>query len=121
MTQPNETLQAPPPNDVLTTLDQILSSRKGASPETSYVASLYHKGLNKILEKVGEECTEAIIAAKDASPNQTKDLIYETADLWFHSLVMLHHLGLSSTDITQELARRFSLSGLEEKARRKHD
>lgn len=104
--------------DVLATLDEILEARKGAAPDTSYVASLYHKGLNKILQKVGEECAETLIAAKDATPSHTKDVIYETADLWFHSLVMLHQLGLSSADITQELARRFNLSGLTEKANR---
>lgn len=105
-------------NDVLASLDQVLEARKGATPDSSYVASLYHKGLNKILQKIGEECAETLIAAKDASADHTKDVIYETADLWFHSLVMLHHLGLSSTDITNELARRFDLSGLAEKASR---
>lgn len=104
--------------DVLKTLDEVLEQRKGAAPDSSYVASLYHKGLNKILQKVGEECAETLIAAKDATPEHTKDVIYETADLWFHSLVMLHQLGLSSADITQELARRFELSGLTEKANR---
>lgn len=105
-------------NDVLATLDGVLEARKGAAPDTSYVASLYHKGLNKILQKIGEECAETLIAAKDATPDNTKDVIYETADLWFHSLVMLHQLGLSSADITQELARRFNLSGITEKANR---
>lgn len=115
----NLTNQASPtPTDVLSALDAVLESRKGAAPETSYVASLYHKGLNKILQKVGEECAETLIAAKDATPDNTKDVLYETADLWFHSLVMLHQLGLSSTDVTDELARRFNLSGLTEKANR---
>lgn len=104
--------------DVLSTLDAVLEARKGAAPDTSYVASLYHKGLNKILQKVGEECAETLIAAKDATPDNTQEVIYETADLWFHSLVMLHQLGLSSADITSELARRFDLSGLTEKANR---
>lgn len=104
---------------VLTELDAVLASRKQASPESSYVASLHHKGLNKILEKVGEECTETIIAAKDsAASGELKDVVYETADLWFHSLVMLSHLGGSSADVLAELARRFDLSGLEEKAQR---
>ncbi|WP_428241363.1 phosphoribosyl-ATP diphosphatase [Gynuella sp.] len=108
-------------NDVLTTLTETLEARKNASPESSYVASLHHKGLNKILEKVGEEATETIIAAKDAqSSGATKDVISETADLWFHSLVMLSHLGLTADDILQELARRFDISGLEEKASRGH-
>ena len=105
--------------DILTALDDVLEQRKRAAPETSYVASLYHKGLNKILEKVGEESTEMIIAAKDAEHSgEMQQLISETADLWFHCLVSLHQLGLSSQDITQELARRFDLSGLVEKANR---
>ncbi len=110
--------QTPLPADVMSALDAVLEARKGAAPDSSYVASLYHKGLNKILQKVGEECAETLIAAKDASDEHTRDVIYETADLWFHSLVMLHHLGLSSTDITNELARRFNLSGHVEKANR---
>lgn len=106
---------------ILVELTQTLEARKQASPESSYVASLHHKGLNKILEKVGEECVETIIAAKDAelNPESKKELVGETADLWFHSMVMLSHLGLSAEDVLQELARRFDLSGLEEKASRK--
>ena len=77
-------------SDTLTRLAEVLEARKGAAPDSSYVASLYHKGLNKILEKVGEESVETILAAKDAAINgDCSDLIYETADLWFHSLVML--------------------------------
>ncbi len=103
----------------LAELDTVLTERKGASPDSSYVASLYHKGLNKILEKVGEECTETLIAAKDAQISKdNKGVIYETADLWFHSLVMLNALGASSEDVLEELRRRFNLSGLEEKANR---
>jgi len=106
-------------NDTLAALDKVLSERKQAEPESSYVASLYHKGLNKILEKVGEEATETLLAAKDAEHSQQyQDVVYETADLWFHSLVMLHHLGLSSAEVLQELERRFDLSGLVEKANR---
>lgn len=106
--------------DVLDQLQQVLDARKQADPETSYVASLHAKGLNKILEKVGEEGVEAILAAKDAAVSgDTAELIYETADLWFHTLVMLSHLGESHTAVLQELARRFDLSGLEEKASRK--
>ncbi|OZB14041.1 MAG: phosphoribosyl-ATP diphosphatase, partial [Marinobacter sp. 34-60-7] len=87
--------------------------------DTSYVASLHAKGLNKILEKVGEECTETLLAAKDAEHSgDTRDVIYETADLWFHTLVMLSRLGLGPDEVLQELARRFDLSGLEEKASR---
>ena len=106
-------------NDVLSALDQVLESRKDAKPNTSYVSSLYDKGLNKILEKVGEEATETIIAAKDAElSGNNKDLIYETADLWFHTLIMLHQQGEDSQAVLTELARRFDLSGLVEKANR---
>lgn len=106
---------------VLNELATVLAERKKADPESSYVASLHHKGLNKILEKVGEECTETILAAKDAeaADNAKKqDLVYETADLWFHSMVMLSHLDLHPDDILKELQRRFNLSGLEEKSSR---
>jgi len=107
-------------SDVLHALQEVLNQRKAASPDSSYVASLHHKGLNKILEKVGEECTETILAAKDAALDdaQKTDVIYETADLWFHSLVMLSHLDLEANDILEELKRRFNLSGLDEKAAR---
>ena len=107
-------------SDVLTELTKVLEQRKqNADPESSYVASLHHKGLNKILEKVGEEAVEVIIAAKDADHSgDNKDVIYETADLWFHSLVMLSHLGENADAVLEELARRFDLSGLEEKASR---
>ncbi|WP_111494008.1 phosphoribosyl-ATP diphosphatase [Marinobacter bohaiensis] len=106
-------------NDVLGELARVLEARKSASPDSSYVASLHHKGLNKILEKVGEECTEMLLAAKDAQQSgETDELIYETADLWFHSLVALSHLGLGPQAVLDELARRFDLSGLDEKAAR---
>ena len=105
--------------NVLTELDIILAERKKASADSSYVASLYHKGLNKILEKVGEECTETIIAAKDAaSSGNTNDLVYETADLWFHTLVMLGHFNISADAVLDELARRLHTSGHAEKAAR---
>ena len=105
---------------VLAQLWQVLEARKAnASPDSSYVAQLHHKGLDKILKKVGEECTETIIAAKDAQRSgDTSDLVYETADLWFHSLVMLSHLGSDYRAVLAELARRFDLSGLAEKAAR---
>lgn len=107
-------------SDVLERLAQVLEARKEAAPETSYVASLHAKGLNKILEKVGEECTETLLAAKDAEHSGNSEaLISETADLWFHSMVMLSNLGLGPQDVLNELARRFDLSGLEEKASRK--
>lgn len=107
-------------DNLLAQLDAVLAQRKeAADPKSSYVANLHHKGLNKILEKVGEESIEAIIAAKDAqSSGDNQDVIYETADLWFHSLVMLSHLGEDSSAVLNELARRFDLSGLEEKANR---
>jgi len=106
-------------SDVLERLAEVLETRKNADPESSYVASLHAKGLNKILEKVGEECTETLLAAKDAEHSgETSDVVYETADLWFHSMVMLSRLGLGPDDVLNELARRFDLSGLEEKASR---
>lgn len=106
-------------SDVLAELAATLEERKKADASSSYVASLHAKGLNKILEKVGEESIETIIAAKDAvSSGDKSDVIYETADLWFHTLVMLSHLDLGPDAILNELARRFDLSGLEEKANR---
>ena len=106
-------------NDVLSQLGDILEQRKAATTEKSYVASLHDKGLNKILEKVGEEATETILAAKDAQQSgDNKELIYETADLWFHTLVALSHLGERPESVLVELARRFDMSGLEEKASR---
>ena len=110
-------------SDVLSQLSQVLAERKtSANPEESYVALLHQKGLNKILEKVGEECTETLLAAKDYQNDgceaNRQGIIGETADLWFHSLVMLSHLGLGQCDIMQELEKRFGVSGLEEKASR---
>lgn len=106
-------------SDTLKQLAAVLEQRKQADASESYVASLHQKGLNKILEKVGEECTETILAAKDAQVSgQLDELIYETADLWFHTLVALSHLGATHDDVLNELARRFNLSGLEEKAQR---
>ena len=106
-------------NDILTQLTAILEARKNADASSSYVASLHHKGLNKILEKVGEEATETILAAKDAQTSgDNSELIYETADLWFHTLVMLSHLGENADAVLNELARRFDVSGHVEKASR---
>lgn len=108
-------------SDVLAQLGDILEERKSAAADSSYVASLHAKGLNKILEKVGEEATESILAAKDAQTSgDNKDVIYEVADLWFHSLVALSHLGERPEAVLNELARRFDMSGLEEKASRKN-
>ena len=105
--------------NILAELDCILAERKKASADSSYVASLYHKGINKVLEKVGEECTETIIAAKDAAiSGNTDDLVYETADLWFHTLVMLGDFNVRSDAVLAELARRLHTSGHTEKAAR---
>jgi phosphoribosyl-ATP pyrophosphohydrolase len=106
-------------SDVIAQLGQILEERKSAKADSSYVASLYRSGLNKILEKVGEESIETIIAAKDAKiSGDNKDVIYETADLWFHTMVMLAELGEDPQVVLEELKRRFNLSGLDEKANR---
>jgi len=102
-------------NDILQQLTEVLEQRKTAPSDSSYVASLYDKGLDAILKKVGEEATETVIAAKDGDREK---IVYETADLWFHTLIMLSHQGLTANDVLDELARRFGLSGLEEKANR---
>lgn len=103
-------------NDVLNRLSELLEQRKAADPSSSYVAKLYAKGMDSILKKVGEEATETVIAAKGGN---SEEIIYETADLWFHTLVMLSHAGLSAKDVLDELARREGLSGIAEKASRK--
>ena len=103
-------------DDILARLMTVLESRKGADPATSYVASLYHKGLDTVLEKIGEESAETIIAAKSGDKEK---IIYETADLWFHSLVMLAQQNLTAQQVLDELDRRFGLSGIDEKAARK--
>lgn len=113
-------------SDILQQLSKLIDQRKQASAEQSYVAQLHAKGLNKILEKVGEEATEAILAAKDCSKftdqqhstSAKQALINETADLWFHSLVMLSHLDCSAGDVLNELERREGISGITEKASR---
>ena len=102
-------------NDVLQQLAAVLEDRKGADPDSSYVASLYAKGLDAILKKIGEEATETVMAAKDGAP---ENIVYEVADLWFHTLVLLAHAGLGPDAVLAELQRRFGLSGLEEKAQR---
>ena len=103
------------PTDILRALADVLEQRRQADPDSSYVASLYHKGLDAILKKVGEEATETLIAAKGGDADE---LVYETADLWFHSLVLLVHQGVDPERVLNELERRFGLSGLEEKAAR---
>ncbi|HET8869358.1 MAG TPA: phosphoribosyl-ATP diphosphatase [Aquabacterium sp.] len=108
--------------DVLMRLASVIESRKGGDPDKSYVARLFHKGTDTILKKVGEEATEAVLAAKDQSltPSEAhrKALIGEFADLWFHSMVAMSHLNLGPQDVIGELARREGLSGLEEFASR---
>lgn len=102
-------------NNTLQQLAKVLEQRKGADPDSSYVALLYSKGLDKILKKVGEEATEVVMAAKDGDK---ANVVYEVADLWFHTLVLLAQQDLKPDDVLDELARRFGLSGLEEKASR---
>ena len=102
-------------NDTLNRLADLLEQRKSADPQSSYVAKLYAKGMDSILKKVGEEAIETILAAKN---NDKQHLIYETADLWFHTLVMLAQAGLKPQDVLDELARREGLSGIAEKASR---
>ena len=102
-------------SDVLQRLAEMLEERKSADPVSSYVAKLYAKGNDAILKKIGEEATETVMAAKDGDKAQ---IVYETADLWFHTLVMLAHHDLTPDDVLNELARREGLSGLEEKAGR---
>lgn len=105
--------------DIIQQLTEVIAARQQASPEDSYVAALHDQGLDKILEKVGEEAIETILAAKAAeSTGSNEKLIYETADLWFHSLVMLSHMGEDASAVLRELDRRFGLSGLQEKANR---
>ena len=102
-------------NDTLEKLAEVIEARKLAAAEESYVASLFEKGMNTILKKIGEEAAETIIAAKEDDDSQ---LVHETADLWFHTLIMLSMRGLGPGDVLAELERRFGMSGLEEKAAR---
>ncbi len=110
--------------EVLDYLGKMMAERKQADPESSYVAKLYHKGLNKILEKIGEESFETVIAAKEyqihTNEDNKNDLIYEVADVWFHTIVMLGYFDLDVQLVLNELARRQGLSGLVEKANRDH-
>jgi phosphoribosyl-ATP pyrophosphohydrolase len=102
-------------SDVLQRLAEVVEQRRQGDPGQSYVASLFHKGQDAILKKVGEEAVEVVLAAKGGERNQ---VVYETADLWFHTIVMLAERGLTPADVLAELERRFGLSGLEEKAAR---
>jgi phosphoribosyl-ATP pyrophosphohydrolase len=109
-------------SDILQRLAEVIESRKpanGGDPDTSYVSRLFQKGDDAILKKVGEEATESVMAAKDARiDGDASKLLYECADLWFHSLVMLAQFGLTPQDVLNELARREGLSGIQEKASR---
>lgn len=101
--------------DILNRLADLLEQRKTADPASSYVAKLYANGMDSILKKVGEEATETVIAAKGGN---REEIVYETADLWFHTLVMLAQAGLKPQDVLDELARREGLSGIAEKESR---
>ena len=112
-------------NNTLKEIADVLEARKSAEPDSSYVAKLYDKGLDAILKKVGEEATEVVMAAKDAeygdsahSKENADKLVYEVADLWFHTLVLLAQQNLHPNDVLEELDRRFGTSGLVEKASR---
>jgi phosphoribosyl-ATP pyrophosphohydrolase len=105
--------------DLLARLADVIESRlpaNGGDPDKSYIARLFNKGTDAILKKVGEEATETVMAAKDGDPQK---IVYEVADLWFHSMIALAHFGLRPADVLAELARREGLSGLEEFALRK--
>ena len=102
-------------HEIIARLTAILEQRKDAAPGSSYVASLYDKGLDAILKKIGEEATETVMAAKDGDKKQ---ITYEVADLWFHTLVLLADQGLHPDDVLNELARRFGMSGIVEKENR---
>ncbi len=110
-------------NNILQRLADAIETRKlenGGDPELSYVARLFAKGDDAILKKIGEEATETVMAAKDVrTTGDTKGLIYECADLWFHCLIMLSHYGISLQTVLDELARREGTPGIEEKAARK--
>lgn len=110
-------------SEILNRLAEVIEARKpaaGGDPETSYIARLFQKGDDAILKKVGEEATESVMAAKDVRHGaDASKLVYECADLWFHSLIMLAQFGLTPQQVLDELARREGLSGIEEKANRK--
>lgn len=110
-------------SEILQRLSEVIESRKpinGGNPDTSYVARLFAKGDDAILKKIGEEATETVMAAKDArADGDISHVLYECADLWFHSMIMLAQFNLTPQDVLNELARREGLSGIEEKANRK--
>ena len=114
---------APTSQDALARLAAVIESRKpdhGGDPSTSYVARLLHKGPDAFLKKIGEEATEVVMAAKDVDHGADKaKIVYEVADLWFHTMIALAHYGLTPADVLTELERREGTSGIEEKALRK--
>ncbi len=103
-------------NDTLQRLADVIATRRAGDPDKSYVARLFHKGTDAILKKIGEEATETVMAAKDGDREK---IVYEVADLWFHSMIALAQFDLSPADVLRELERREGLSGLEEFAARK--
>ena len=111
----NESMISDTLPEVLTNLAKVLEQRKQQSADESYVASLYSKGLDSILKKIGEEATETVMAAKDGDKDK---IIHEVADLWFHTLVLLVNENLHPDQVLKELDRRFGLSGHQEKAAR---
>jgi len=115
MTAPHDTPAPAAGDDLLARLAAVIESRKQADPDKSYVARLFHKGTDAILKKIGEEATETVMAAKDGDRQK---IVYEVADLWFHSMLALSAFGLSPADVLAELARREGLSGLDEFAAR---
>ena len=114
MSQPEPTAMTS--QDVLARLADVIDARKAGDPDKSYVARLFSKGTDAILKKIGEEATETVMAAKDGDAQK---LVYEVADLWFHSMLALSAFGLRPADVLAELQRREGLSGLEEFAARK--
>jgi phosphoribosyl-ATP pyrophosphohydrolase len=110
-------------NDSLARLAAVIESRKpanGGDPAASYIARLLHKGPDAFLKKIGEEATEVVMAAKDADHGaDSQKIVYEVADLWFHSMIALAHYGLTPGDVLAELERREGTSGIEDKALRK--
>ena len=119
-TKPNNNM------DAIKRLADVVDARRAdflagkANPDVSYIAKLFSKGDDAILKKIGEEATETVMAAKDVDHGgDASKLVYEVADLWFHSMIALAHYGLTPADVVNELARREGLSGLEEKALRK--
>ena len=103
-------------SDILSNLSDVIGDRKRSQSEESYVSSLFESGIDEILKKIGEEATELVLAGKGGDKAQ---VVYEAADLWFHSLVLLKYFDLDSSDLLAELESRFGMSGVREKANRK--